>query len=74
MSADKPVGEETKYSKTPFEDNVTKSIPPDVKGASGHQEGDTHHAAGGAPYGKTFSDTMKQLEKDGSKTCGRSPW
>lgn len=76
MSTNEPVGNETNYSKVPFEDNVAKSIPPAVPGSEGRQEssGD-QHAHGGRPRGSSFSDAKKMYEKTrDTAPCNRSPW
>lgn len=52
MTMDSKVGSEGTYSKTPFEDNVRRSVPPATKGATGSRDqGAGQHSTGGRNSG-----------------------
>ena len=64
--ADRPVGSQSKYSNEPFTDNVNRSVPPDVPGASSGKGGNVRMGglAGAVSY--------LNRDKDGGNHCDRS--
>lgn len=73
MTMDSKVGPEGTYGREPFRDNVKRSIPPMVKGATGSRDqGAGQHGTAGKSSGnfkKAASFAQEQTRPRGTNEC-----